>query len=79
MQDAVFSLFVYIPHFHCAGRSAVPARALKISVLLEIIPVSGAVSRIHLLCVWIPTVPTSPDVTVCSEEVMMVVDQTPVR
>lgn len=78
MQDTTSSLLFYIPHFHRTISFAMPTSTLKISVLLEIIPVSRAVSRIHLLCVWIPAVPAGPDVPVCSEEIMMVVDQTPV-
>lgn len=79
MQGAVSSLLFYIPHFHRTISFAMPTSTLKISILLEIIPVSGAVSRIHLLCVRIPSVPAGPDVPVCSEEIMMMVDQTPVR
>ena len=56
-----------------------PTSTLKISVLLKIVLVAGAVSRIHLLCVWIPTVPARPEVPVRPEEIMMVVDQTPIR
>lgn len=74
MQDAAFALLLYIPHFHRSISFAMPTSTLKISVLLEIIPVSGAVSWIHLLCVWIPSVPASLDVTGCSEEIMVVVD-----
>ena len=76
MQDATFSLLFYIPHLHRSISFAMPTSTLKISVLLEIIPVSRAVSRIHLLRIRIPPMPAGPDVSVCSKEIMMVVDQT---